>query len=401
VLALIAGPTAGASRDAAPEPPPPASPERGQELEELARERDRFGSVLESLSNAVLALDKEGKITLANRAALALLGLAEPPIGRTLLEVIRNPALKAMVDRAAAGEASASTELELVGAKTRFVLARASREPSGGGVAVVFVDVTEVRRLEGIRRDFAANVSHELRTPVSVIRATADALLDGALDDPERRRGFVEALARHAERLSRLVNDLLDLSRIEAGQYPFEIEPIGLDGVLQRAAEVVEAKARQKRLLLSRSDSGLVALADERALEQIVVNLLDNAVKYTQEGGAVAVSARADGGRIRVAVADNGPGIETRHRERIFERFYRVDPGRSREMGGTGLGLAIVKHLVEGMGGAVGVEPAEPRGSIFWFGLAVAPASATTTSSGSSPAWVASAVSASPPAKPE
>ncbi|MDD5305989.1 MAG: ATP-binding protein [Deltaproteobacteria bacterium] len=335
----------------------------------LATERDRFEAVLEGMSEAVLALDEAGRITLVNRAALELLGLEGPPLGRTLLEVVRAPELHELVASSRAGRVG-SAEIDLFGLPPRRILARSARQKASGGTVVVMHDVTELRRLETMRRDFVANVSHELRTPVAVIRANAETLLDGALGDPEAARGFLESLHRNAERLTRLIADLLDISRIEAGQYPLKPDAVALADATRRALEAMERAAADKRIALESEVPGdLAVVADARALEQVLANLLDNAIKYTQEDGHVNVRARAVDGRVRVEVVDDGPGVEPKHRERLFERFYRADPGRSREMGGTGLGLAIVKHLVLAMGGEVGMESVEPRGSCFWFVL--------------------------------
>jgi two-component system phosphate regulon sensor histidine kinase PhoR len=238
---------------------------------------------------------------------------------------------------------------------------------------LVLHDVTEMRRLEAVRRDFVANVSHELRTPVSVIRANAETLLDGALEDEKRARTFLDALVRNADRLSRILADLLDLSRLEAGRYALDLEPIALSPAVEKVVELVETRAKEKSIAVAIDVAPeLAAHADARAFEQVLLNLIDNAVKYTPASGHILVSARRVEELIRVEVTDDGPGIEPRHRARLFERFYRVDPGRSRDVGGTGLGLAIVKHLVESMGGRVGMEPAAgaPHGSTFWVTLA-------------------------------
>jgi len=235
-------------------------------------------------------------------------------------------------------------------------------------------DVTDIRRLETIRRDFVANVSHELRTPVSIIRANAETLLslESSLSSQERR--FVEALLRHAHRLGRLITDLLDISKIEVGKYPISAEPTKLALLGRRAIEAVEHKAAGKRMTLHcELSEELSAMADPKALEQVMVNLTENAVKYGTEDCTLTIRGSERDGRILLEFADDGPGIEAIHRPRIFERFYRVDPGRSREMGGTGLGLAIVKHLVEAMDGDVGVVPNDPRGSVFWVALPPVP----------------------------
>ncbi|MBC7792748.1 MAG: hypothetical protein H7Z43_03490, partial [Clostridia bacterium] len=309
------------------------------------------------------------RITLVNTAALGLLRLASPPIGRTLVEIVRAPALIELASGARAATTS-GTEFELRGPKPRRLMARATPLKNTGGLVIVLHDVTDLRRLETIRSDFVANVSHELRTPVSVIRANVETLLDGAMDDAEQARRFLEALSRSAERLSQLVADLLDISRIEAGAYQLEMSAVPVLPAMQRAVESITLAAQHKNLtVLADGDPHITALADARALDQVLMNLVDNAVKYTQQGGTIRVRAKTIEEGVRIEVCDDGPGIEPRHRARVFERFYRVDEGRSRAMGGTGLGLAIVKHLMEAMRGQVGVDGGSPRGSIFWVEL--------------------------------
>jgi len=227
--------------------------------------------------------------------------------------------------------------------------------------------VTEIRRLERIRRDFVANVSHELRTPVSIIRLNAETLLDGALERPEVARKFLEAQMRNADRLAALVSDLLEISRIEAGTYEIHPDFIRVAPIVERIVDSVQQIADEKHMTIEcEVPADTTAWADAEALEHVLLNLVDNAVKYTPAEGKIAVRVRTQGDGVRIEVEDNGPGIEPRHRARIFERFYRIDKGRSREVGGTGLGLAIVKHLAEAMDGSVGVGPAQPQGSIFW-----------------------------------
>jgi len=344
-----------------------------EELEDtvatLATERDRIEAVLEGMTEAVVALDERHRVTLVNASAHRLFGEPAGPIGRPLSELVRAPALQELLVELGSGQ-PVETELDLPGASRRRVLAYAAPQQTTGGAILVLRDVTRIRELETIRRDFVANVSHELRTPVSVIRANAETLLDRAPLDSERARGFTEAIFRNAGRLSRIIADLLDLARIEAGEVALDVRRMALEPSVRRAIEGVEEPARSRRLSLDMDvPSNLAATADSEALDQVLLNLLDNAVKYTPEGGHVRVSARAADGCVRVEVSDDGPGIEPRHRQRIFERFFRVDPGRSRALGGTGLGLAIVRHLVESMGGHAGVDPASPHGSVFWFTL--------------------------------
>lgn len=336
----------------------------GRAVSSLAAERDRFAAVLEAMVEGVIGLDGDGRVIFVNAGARALLGAPTDAVGRSLMELARVPALEEAA-RVARGGAVAAVEVEIYGPSPRTLLVRAAPVRAGGAV-IVLHDVTDVRRLERVRRDFVANVSHELRTPVSVIRANAETLLLGGLEDRARAPGFVEAIDRNAERLARLVGDLLDLSRIEAGQVELNLEPVPLRGLCLHTVESFGVRARERgHQIYVEVPEGAVARADEHALDQVLVNLLDNAVKYTPPGGHIRVRARDDGRTVRLEVEDDGPGIEPRHRARLFERFYRVDPGRSREVGGTGLGLAIVKHLVEAMGGRVSVEPAAEHGSVF------------------------------------
>jgi two-component system, OmpR family, phosphate regulon sensor histidine kinase PhoR len=341
----------------------------------LASERARSAAVLEGMSEGVIALDQDSRVTLMNRAAHELLGAGDDAVGRALLELVRVPALDDLVRT---GQPRTS-EMDLPATRRR-VLARLAPQ-AGTGAILVLHDVTALHRLETIRRDFVANASHELRTPVSVISANAETLRGGALDDPETAPTLVDAIHRNAVRLTSLINDLLDLSRLESGRFRVELESVGLAAAAARALESVERMAERRRTAISieiRDD--MVAGADSGALHQVLVNLLTNAIVHTPEGTRVVVGAAPSGSRVRIEVRDDGPGIPPGHRQRIFERFYRIDPGRSRDMGGTGLGLAIVKHLVEAMGGTVGVGANRPRGSVFWIELSRAPVIAPAVS---------------------
>jgi len=344
----------------------------------LAMERNRFEAVLEGMDEGVLALDGEQQITHANQSAAALLGLDESPVDSTLMEVVRIPALHDLVSKANDGEPG-TLEFDLRGKDgraTRRLAAHATPLKASGGAALVIRDMTELRRLETVRKDFVANVSHELRTPVAVIRANTETLQDAALKDPERAREFLGALQRSADRLSNLIADLLDISRIDSGEYRLEPREVSVEDAVQQSVDVIEKMAADKQMKIeSEIQPGLRARADQKALEQILMNLLENAIKYTPSGGHVAVNARSSDGIVHIEVSDDGPGIEPKHHARIFERFYRVDAGRSREMGGTGLGLSIVKNLTEAMGGKVGLKTAAPHGSIFWVTLPAGPPS--------------------------
>lgn len=341
------------------------------ELEEtvaaLATERDRFSTVLDSLDDAVIALDDQLRIVLANPAAQRMLGWATQPVGVGLLDMVRVPALHALATGGRSGDVEA--EFELLGPPRKQVIARAAPIPTTGGTVLALHDVTEMRRLETVRKDFVANVSHELRTPVAVIRANAETLLDGALESPAHAMQFTEGIHRNAERLTELISDLLDLSRIEAGRYPIDPAPtVLLDAVLAIRESALAASNSALEVTLN-IPSDLTVMADPKALSHVLQNLVDNALKYALGGSKVEVSSAEEGQWVRIEVRDDGPGIEPRHRDRIFERFYRVDTGRTREIGGTGLGLSIVRHLCEQMGGTCGVEGRTPKGSTFWIRL--------------------------------
>ncbi|HZI03002.1 MAG TPA: ATP-binding protein, partial [Archangium sp.] len=302
-------------------------------------------------------------------------------IGQRPLALLRNEALNDAVTRACREGASTRLELTLEGLFTRTLAIRVT--PLGRdlpGSAAVFHDVTELRRLEKVRKDFVANVSHELRTPITAIRGYAETLQAGALKDPEVAPKMVDIIHRQSERLSELVEDLLELSRLESREVKLNVVDVPLSVAASRAAEVVRHKAQGKKITVELNiPPGLVGRGDERGLEQVLLNLLDNAVKYTPEGGRVLVTGALEEGRCVVHVRDTGVGIEPRHLARIFERFYRVDKGRSRDMGGTGLGLSIVKHLMSAMGGEVRVESQPNEGSTFTIFLPAAVPTASAT----------------------
>ena len=343
----------------------------GRAYGRLAEQRDRYASVLRGMDAAVFAIDEDERITVTNPAMLELFGLETDPVGRRYLEVVP-PAVEDLVHEAREGRVTRG-EFELPGEERRHIVAYGSPLGSGPGVAVVLRDVTAVRHLERIRRDFVANVSHELRTPVTVIQTSAETLLDGALDDPRHAKNFVAAIERHASRLTRIIAGLLDLARLEAGQRGLAKERVNLHAAAVRALDLVVGPADIKDLeVIIGLPEDLEVLADTKGVDQVLSNLLENAVKYSDAHGHIAVGARIDDGWVRLEVADDGPGIAEKHRKRVFERFYRVDKGRSREQGGTGLGLAIVKHLALAMGGAVGVEPRDPHGCVFWVRLPAA-----------------------------
>jgi two-component system, OmpR family, phosphate regulon sensor histidine kinase PhoR len=351
-------------------------------MDSLARERDHFRTVLEGMSEGVIALDLHHQITLMNPAAAALLSheieaLEGGGLGERVTEVLPQPALLDLLEASAEAK-PALAELTLPGPPQRRVMVRVSKRKAAPGYVLVMHDVTELRQLETIQRDFVTNVSHELRTPVAVIMANSEALLASGFEDEPRARHFIEGLNRNAERLSRLISDLLDMARMESGKLKLELEPVSVSEAVMLVMDTLEDRAEQRNQELDAEvELGLMVRADAKALDQILYNLIDNAIKYTPDGGRVLVRAALlkdaltpqDAHTVRIEVTDSGPGIPAEHRARVFERFYRVDQGRSRDMGGTGLGLAIVKHLSVAMNGRVGVRANEGTGSVFWVRL--------------------------------
>lgn len=344
-----------------------------EQMSNLALERDRSAAILDSMDEALFGLDREGRISLVNRAAMALLGLDEAPLERYLVDIIRVPALAQLIHQALEGEPG-TVEYEVAAPVGRFFLAKAAPQRTTGGCVVILLDITEVRRADELRREFIANASHELRTPVTVIRANAETLRAGAVNDPKMRKKLLAGLQRHSERLTNIIADLLDLARADAGRDKLESRDVSVQRTVKRVLLSLQDAIRAKRLqVVDHVRPETRVRADPQALEQVLFNLLDNAVKHIPPGAWIFLRDKRLDGVVRIEVEDSGPGIAEAHRRRLFERFYRVDPGRSRELGGTGLGLAIVKDLCVAMGGDVGMEPAYPKGSLFWLSLAAAP----------------------------
>jgi two-component system phosphate regulon sensor histidine kinase PhoR len=336
-------------------------------LQDLRAERDRMGRVLDGMREGVLLLDGENRVQLANPALREMLLLDSDIMGKTQLEIVRNAELKRILDTAQASGAPSSGEIELGDLKPRRLLVHAMGLPDDGGVLAVFVDVTDLRRLESLRRDFVGNVSHELRTPITAVRSAAETLRVALESGPQASATFVGIIERNAERLHRLVEDLLDLSRIESREFQLNLETVDLSAVADHVVTLLKPNAERKRmrLVLAVPQATAPVRAARRALEQVLSNLVDNGVKYGLENGNVTLRAVTEATTVRISVEDDGPGVEAKHLPRLFERFFRVDAGRSREVGGTGLGLSIVKHLVEAMGGTVGVESTPGKGSRF------------------------------------
>ncbi|HEY3592729.1 MAG TPA: ATP-binding protein [Polyangiaceae bacterium] len=349
----------------------------GSSLDRLAHERDRLEAILETMTEGVLVTGPDGRVVLANRSLRSMLATTGQLAGKRPIEAIRNDELAELIEHANLIGAVTGAEIDVVGVMARRVRVRVAPLTGGRseGAVAVLSDVTDLKRLESLRRDFVANVSHELRTPIAAVRAAAETLQSGALNDPSAARDFVDIIVRHSERLHELVEDLLKLSRIEAQKLELNVVAVDVAELTDHVIDLFALSASRHSVLLAREgmDRGLSVVADRRALEQILANLVDNAIKYSPRASVKLSASNADG-EVRIAVRDTGPGIGEKHLPRLFERFYRVDRGRSREVGGTGLGLSIVKHLAEAMKGRVSVESQVGRGSIFTVHLPTAEA---------------------------
>jgi two-component system phosphate regulon sensor histidine kinase PhoR len=340
-----------------------------ERLGEIARDRGRTDAILSAMDDGVLAVDHQGSVILANPSLVRGLELQEA-LGRHYLEVIRQREVGALIEQVLRTGERREIEVELLHLGRAYAITAApfpGAEGTPHGAVLTFHDATQRRRLERVRRDFVANASHELRTPLTSIRGFVEALEDGAMEEPETAQRFLGKIRTHADRMGTLVEDLLELSRLESGERPPQWEETRPSEVAQDVVASFAGLAARKDIALQWSDRGAPAVvSDPERLRRILENLVDNAVKYTPPGGQVEVvtSPGPDGGAC-VDVRDNGPGIAPEHLPRVFERFYRVDTARSRELGGTGLGLSIVKHLAESMGAFVSVESQFGRGARF------------------------------------
>lgn len=335
---------------------------------ELTSEKAHLAGILSGMTEGVLVVDAAGKIRLMNTALRQAFTVGDEAIGKTVMEAFRHAGLAELLTT------SGARELTFAQPSERTFTVQAGSLAGNAGIVVVFHDITRLKQLENVRKDFVANVSHELRTPLSIIKGYVETLLDAEPPDAVTGKQFLETVQRHSRRLEALIDDLLSISALESQQARLEFGPVSLPSTAAGVIEELIQRARDKRTSITQEiPADLPAVrADVQRLHQVLVNLIDNAIKYTPAGSHVRVSAKQKNGHIEVCIADNGPGIAAEHLSRIFERFYRVDKARSRELGGTGLGLAIVKHIVQAHNGRVWVESQLEKGSQFYFTLPVA-----------------------------
>ncbi len=357
-------------------------------IQTLKDDRAKMAATLTAMQEGVLVLASDGTVRVINPAMERMVGRRDTAVlGRTYLEVIRQPRLNEFITEVLALSTTSSTEITVgAGPEWTFQVQASPLAQGAGqspGLVLVFHDITELRRMEQVRKDFVANVSHELRTPLTAIKGYIEALQDGAIEDREQRDRFLETLRKQTDRLDLIITDLLLLAKIESGQVPLKQEPVVLASLIDRTVGLLRHLIEQKRqqVVMKIPPELPPILGDEERLGQVFSNLLDNAIKYTPEQGTITISAELSKAApppamIDVSVADTGIGIPPQDLPRIFERFYRVDKARSRELGGTGLGLSIVKHLVEGHGGTITVESLPNRGTKFCVRLPMAAAPA-------------------------
>jgi len=348
---------------------------RERDARELARANAQQQAVLNSMVEGVLVLDRHGRIQLVNQSLQRLFNLRVDVLGRTILEAFRLAELAELVQRVERERTAQKFPLELPGMDERWLEVNAAavldRDGAPAGTILVFHDVTLIKQLERTRQEFVANVSHELRTPLSLIKGFVETLLGGAADDPASRVRFLQTIEKQTDRLTFLIEDLLTVSRLESGQIALNLQPVELRAQVQRVIEDIRARFQDKTVtVLNEVPPRLTARVDADRLQQVLFNLVENAIKYGRPSGSVLIGGRAvSAKKAELFVRDDGPGIPPESRERVFERFYRVDRARARDTGGTGLGLSIVKHIVQAHGGEVWLQSELDVGTTFFFTL--------------------------------
>ncbi|MBN1493142.1 MAG: HAMP domain-containing protein [Candidatus Omnitrophica bacterium] len=346
-------------------------------IKELNANSARLEAILLSLFDGIMVVNKKGLILFINAKLKELFHIEVDPVGKQPIEVIRKAEVQEIADAILMKDSGVvSREVEFQSPDTKTLLIHATsvvRDGAKEGAVLVFHDITALKNLEKVRKDFVANVSHELRTPLTSIKGYAETLLEGALQDQNSAHEFVDIIYKEANRLNLLVNDLLDLSRFESDKHTFIMKSVHIENIVKKAIERVTTQAREKQIAITTSiPEGLPSVSvDEAAILQVMLNILDNAIKYSDQKGSINVEVTNQQGVLQVAVRDNGIGIAEADLPRIFERFYRADKNRSRTLGGTGLGLAIVKHIILAHNGTISVESTVGKGSVFRFTLPI------------------------------
>ena len=343
-------------------------------VKEIRMQNQKLAAIFNSMIEGIIVVDKEFRITSVNPSIEKIFNVSKNEAeGKVFLEAIRNNDISEVISSVLKSGRSLSAEIDLVLPVRRIFEVNTApifTNNAVNGCLVVIHDITEIRKLERMRSDFVANVSHELKTPLTSIKGFVETLLEGALDDKENNRSFLKIIQDHAERLNNLVDDLLSLSYLESKEIVIRKKNYNVRGQFIEVISRFKSQLKQKNIdIKDELPADVLVNADKGRIEQVFINLIDNAIKFNKEKGAIHIYAREENGQIKISIEDSGMGIPEKDLLRIFERFYRVDKARSRELGGTGLGLSIVKHIVELHGGSVGAESTEGLGSTFWFTL--------------------------------
>jgi two-component system phosphate regulon sensor histidine kinase PhoR len=363
----------------------------GQREDIFRQFQSRQQALFDSMSEGVLWLDSQGRVRMMNESLRTFFDVNADVTGQTIMEAFRWHELAALAARLQEEKNIFDAELEIQRARRRCWQvngAVVTGQPGGEeGLLFVFHEITRLKELENIRTEFVGNVSHELRTPLSLIKGSAETLLDGAIHDPQQAMRFLQKIDKHSDRLLYLIEDLLVISRLESGQAAMNLAQVDLRDLAQRVLDDLTTRAAARQVTLeNKVPPQTIVWADADRLQQVFFNLADNAIKYGKTGGCVSVGARDTGVETEVFVADDGPGIPPDSLGRVFERFYRVDRARSRESGGTGLGLAIVKHIVQAHGGEAWVKSEISKGATFYFTLPKKPSPSPVHASAASSA---------------
>ena len=351
------------------------SQELSEKLNQITSDRTQLQTILSSMIEGIMAVDQPGKVLLVNDALIRMFELNTPFVGKPHFEVIRDHDLNEFIQEVLSSQQEKRKEISFIRPRERDFMIQSAiveKERKGAIFALfVFHDITELKKIDKVRKDFVANVSHELRTPLTSIKGFVEALKDGAINDPGQSARFLSVISQHTDRMNQIISDLLQLSQIESKEFELKIEPFSIKELIEEVVYSLKRSAERKSqsLEISSIPGDQKVLGDRYRIGQTLTNLVDNAIKYTPEKGNIRIEIRVKGDWVEIAVIDNGTGIPSADLPRIFERFYTVDKGRSRELGGTGLGLSIVKHVIEAHGGRIEVQSQLGKGSEFSFGL--------------------------------
>ena len=346
-----------------------------ENMEVIKNEQNKITAIISSMNEGVIACDTDSRILLINKSIEDIFSVAAADCqNKMLLEAIRNNELDEILNLTLRSGQAQQSELSILVPIQKIFQIYASplkKEDQTVGAVLVLHDITELKHLENVRKEFISNVSHELKTPLTSIKGFIETLLAGALEDKNNNRRFLTIIQDHADRLGKLINDILELSKLESKEIKLDIKPVALPEIIRKTVETFTPQLVKSKVTCSVNIKDTLPLvqADQDKIAQVLINLIDNAIKFNKENGSITVTSAIQDDSIKISISDTGMGLPEKDLPRIFERFYRVDKARSRDLGGTGLGLSIVKHIIEAHHGQTGVESIQEQGSTFWFTL--------------------------------